>query len=95
MKKITKAKFILFFFLTNLLNSQENLLDQIDDNSEDYAIEISAFKAPKIINSQSTKQSNKDELFLYVAHRFGNINGGIRTLFGLDIENTKIELMYG
>ena len=96
MKKITKAKFILFFFLANLLNSQENLLDQIDDNnSEEYTIEISAFKAPKIINSQSTKQSNKDELFLYVAHRFGNINGGIRTLFGLDIANTKIELMYG
>ena len=37
----------------------------------------------------------KKELYLYVAHRFGSINGGIKTLFGLDIANTKIELLYG
>tara|TARA_B100000609_G_C17207459_1_gene431790 strand:- start:324 stop:1238 length:915 start_codon:yes stop_codon:yes gene_type:complete len=95
MKKIIKVEFILFLIFNNFLFSQDSLLNQIDDNSEEYAIEISAFKAHKIINSQSTKQSNKDELFLYVAHRFGNINDGIRTLFGLDIANTKIELMYG
>ena len=54
-----------------------------------------AFKANKVINGQSTKQSGEKELYLYVAHRFGSIDGGIKTLFGLDIANTKIELLYG
>ena len=79
----------------NFINSQESLLDEIDYNNEDYKIGVSAFKANKVINGQSTKQSGEKELYLYVAHRFGSIDGGIKTLFGLDIANTKIELLYG
>ena len=79
----------------NFINSQESLLDEIDYNNEDYKISVSAFKANKVINGQSTKQSGKKELYLYVAHRFGSIKSGIKTLFGLDIANTKIELLYG
>ena len=30
-----------------------------------------------------------------MSHRFGTVKDGIRTLFGLDYANTKIELMYG
>ena len=93
-----KLNFYLFFLIVLLANSiisQNNLLDEIDYDSEDYKVGLSAFKATKIINGQSTKQSNKKELYLYVAHRFGSINGGLKTLFGLDIANTKIELLYG
>ena len=79
----------------NFINSQESLLDEIDYDNEDFKIGVSAFKANKVINGQSTKQSGEKELYLYVAHRFGSINGGIKTLFGLDIANTKIELLYG
>ena len=98
MIKNNKLNFYLFFLIVLLANSiisQNNLLDEIDYDSEDYKVGLSAFKAPKIINGQSTKQSSKKELYLYVAHRFGSINGGIETLFGLDIANTKIELLYG
>ncbi len=87
--------FILFIFLSNLIISQNDLLDEIDYVNKDYKVGLSAFKAHKIINGQSTKQSSEKELFLYVAHRFGSINGGIKTLFGLDIANTKIEMFYG
>ena len=45
--------------------------------------------------NQSTKQASEKELYLYVSHRFGSIDEGINTLFGLDIANTKIELLYG
>ena len=79
----------------NFINSQESLLDEIDYDNEDFKIGVSAFKANKVINGQSTKQSGEKELYLYVAHRFGSIDGGIKTLFGLDIANTKIELLYG
>ena len=74
--------------------SQTDLLYDID-NEANTEFTISAFKAHKIINNQSTKQSNKGELYLYVSHRFGTVKDGISTLFGLDYANTKIELMYG
>ena len=76
--------------------SQGNLLKELESESENKTSnEISAFKAIKIVNTQSTKQASEKELYLYVSHRFGSVNGGIKTLFGLDIANTKIELLYG
>ena len=93
--KLKFACFLTIILSCNFINSQESLLDEIDYNNEDYKISVSAFKANKVINGQSTKQSGKKELYLYVAHRFGSIKSGIKTLFGLDIANTKIELLYG
>lgn len=91
--KTEKIILFIFFIYINCF-SQTDLLYDIDDevNTE---FTISAFKAHKIINNQSTKQSNKGELYLYVSHRFGTVKDGISTLFGLDYANTKIELMYG
>lgn len=98
MKENNNLKLFIFFVIilyANSLISQNSLLEEIDYKNENYKVGLSTFKAHKIINGQSTKQSSKKELFLYVAHRFGSINGGIKTLFGLDIANTKIEMFYG
>jgi hypothetical protein len=97
MRKIRlKTYFIIIaVYFTNFAISQNSLLEEIDYNNKDYKVGLSAFKANKVINGQSTKQSGKKEFYLYIAHRFGSINGGIKTLFGLDIANTKIELLYG
>lgn len=76
--------------------SQENLLEELENKSENKTTnKVSAFKGIKVVNNQSTKQAGEEELYLYVSHRFGSIKGGIKTLFGLDIANTKIELLYG
>ena len=76
--------------------SQENLLQELESQNEYKTTNnFSAFKAIKIVNNQSTKQASEKELYLYVSHRFGSIDEGINTLFGLDIANTKIELLYG
>ena len=76
--------------------SQENLLEELESQNEYKTTNnFSAFKAIKIVNNQSTKQASEKELYLYVSHRFGSIDEGINTLFGLDIANTKIELLYG
>ena len=97
LEKIEVKILILFIliFSFNLINGQNSLLSEIDYDKKDYKVGLSAFKAHKIINGQSTKQSEKKELYLYVAHRFGSIDTGIKTLFGLDIANTKIEMFYG
>ena len=79
MKKKTNYSFYSFFFLFPLFFfSQDSLLDQIEYQNEDYRVSLSAFKAHKIVNGQSTKQSKEKELYLYVAHRFGNISTFIR-----------------
>ena len=91
--KTEKIILFIFFIYINCF-SQTDLLYDIDDEANT-EFTISAFKAHKIINNQSTKQSNKGELYLYVSHRFGTVKDGISTLFGLDYANTKLELMYG
>ena len=88
--------FLIFLLAYSFSFSQGSLLMELEDESENKSSkEISTFKAIKIVNNQSTKQASEKELYLYVSHRFGSINGGIKTLFGLDIANTKIELLYG
>ena len=88
--------FLILLLAYSFSFSQGSLLMELEDESENKSSdEISTFKAIKIINNQSTKQASEKELYLYVSHRFGSINGGIKTLFGLDIANTKIELLYG
>tara|TARA_Y100000385_G_scaffold66310_2_gene65935 strand:+ start:908 stop:1762 length:855 start_codon:yes stop_codon:yes gene_type:complete len=90
-----------FFFAIPLLFgcfafSQNPLLDEITLESDyENTFEMPAFKAMKVVNNQSTKLAGKGDLFLYVGHRFGAIKGGIRSLFGLDYANTKIEMLYG
>ena len=88
--------FLILLLAYSFSFSQESLLMKLENESENKSSDkISTFKAIKIINNQSTKQASEKELYLYVSHRFGSINGGIKTLFGLDIANTKIELLYG
>ena len=88
--------FLILLLAYSFSFSQGSLLTELEDESENKSSnEISTFKAIKIVNNQSTKQASEKELYLYVSHRFGSINGGIKTLFGLDIANTKIELLYG
>ena len=43
---------------------------------------------------QSTKVADKGDLFLIVSHRFGPLKDGFDTFLGLDLANTKIELLY-
>ena len=88
--------FLILLLAYSFSFSQGSLLMELEDESE-YKLskEISTFKAIKIVNNQSTKQASEKELYLYISHRFGSINGGVKTLFGLDIANTKIELLYG
>jgi len=91
--KTEKITLFIFFIYLNCF-TQADLLYDIDGEANT-EFTISAFKAHKIINNQSTKQSNKGELYLYVSHRFGTVKDGISTLFGLDYANTKIELLFG
>ena len=80
-------------FLT--FGQEDDLLGEIDDATKgQIAFELPAFKTLKIGNMQSTKVAEKGDLYLIVSHRFGALEDGLDTFFGLDNANTRIELLY-
>lgn len=84
---------VLFLFGTQI-KAQENLLDSLDTEQKDHTI-YTAFKGLQIVNLQSTKMIAMRDLYFVVSHRFGSLNDGINTFFGLDNANTKIGAIYG
>ena len=92
-----KLKFILLivFCFPILAFSQDDLLGEIDTDSvtDDYVSAV--FKSLKIVNFESTKLQAKGELLLNVSHRFGSIENGFDTFFGLDDAVTRIQFIYG
>lgn len=82
------------FFLAQFANAQDDLLSQIDSTDTNAKV-VSAFKAMKIVNLESTKLAAKKDLYLVIAHRFGSIKEDIEGFFGLDNAVTQIKFTYG
>jgi len=78
-----------------LVISQEDLFSEIDTDSTEIQYISAAFKGLKIVNFESTKLVAKKELTLIVSHRFGSIENGIDSFFGLDDAVTRINFVYG
>lgn len=79
-----------------VMQAQDDLLDELDKETKpETQFELPAFKAMKIGNLQSTKVADKGDLYMYVSHRFGTLQNGLKTFFGFDDANTKIQLVYG
>lgn len=84
-----------YFSVVNLATAQNDLLSELISESSDNTFESPAFKAFKIGNLQSTKVAAKGDLYMYVSHRFGSLDKGVNTFYGLDEANTKIQMIYG
>lgn len=91
MKKITLLLLIVPFFVF----SQDDLLNELDSDSEVDNRVTSVFKSLKVVNFESTKLANKKDFYLIVAHRFGSVQNGIDDFFGLDQSVTQIKFIYG
>ncbi|MCH4552470.1 DUF5777 family beta-barrel protein [Aestuariibaculum lutulentum] len=89
-----KHLLIFLFCIPILVYAQDDLLDEIDtDESSQYA--TAAFKGLKIVNFESTKLVAKGEFTFVVAHRFGSLENGIDTFFGLDDAVTRLNFIFG
>jgi predicted porin len=75
--------------------AQDDLLDELETDATPQSFVSPAFKAMRIMNVQSTKVAAKGDFYLYVSHRFGSLEEGLTTFFGLDNANTRIQLVYG
>ena len=86
--------FCAFLFSISSLSAQDDLLDELNENTQDSSYEMPAFKAMKIGNLQSTKMADQGDFCLIVSHRFGPLKDGFDTFLGLDEASTKIQLLY-
>ena len=90
-----KNIFILIFLCPFLIIAQDDLLDEIDIETTDNQFSTAAFKGLKIVNFESTKLVAKQELTLIVSHRFGSVENGFDSFFGLDDAVTRLNFVYG
>lgn len=86
---------ILFLVFPILMYCQDDLLKEIDNDSLDPQYAEAAFKGLKIVNFESTKLAGKKELLFIVSHRFGSIEDGFDTFFGLDNAVTRLNFVFG
>ena len=90
-----KYSFFVFMFSTLIMFSQDDLLNEIDTDSAYINYSTASFKGLKIINFESTKLVAKHEFTLIVAHRFGSIENGFDSFFGLDDAVTRLNFVFG
>lgn len=92
---MTKTFFFLSMLASGLAFAQEDLLKDIDTIKTNTEISQPAFKALQIVTGQSTKLPSKNEWYIVVAHRFGDVSRGFKDFFGLDNASTKLGVIYG
>lgn len=92
-----RYSFILVMLLSCLISmaQEDDLLSEIDTDSIGDQYATAAFKGLKIVNFESTKLVAKKELTLIVSHRFGSIENGFDSFFGLDDAVTRLNFVYG
>ena len=86
---------IIFLCFTYFGFAQDDLLSEIDVESESSTAVSSVFKGLKIINFESTKLVAKGGFYFVVSHRFGSVKNGFQNLFGLDEAVTHLNFIYG
>lgn len=93
---MTKTLLFLSMFITGFAFAQDDLLKDIDTiQAKTPDTEQPAFKALQIVTGQSTKLPAKNEWYIVVAHRFGDVSKGFKDFFGLDDASTKLGVIYG
>jgi|SRR5688572_1631163 len=88
------ARIFSLLLLVQVAYGQDDLLKELDQDSENNYT-FATFKGSRIINGQSVETRRKGELEFIFSHRFGLVNGGAYTLWGLDESVTRLGLEYG
>ena len=87
--------FFTFIWIGCLTFAQDDLLSEIDIDTDIQTEVSSVFKGLKVINFESTKMVPKRGFYFVVSHRFGSVKSGFKTLFGLDEAVTHLNFIYG
>lgn len=103
MKHIFSLSFVLFTVFFYQLSAQDiDDLDALLDSelakepaSDRVEYATSAFKTSRIINLHSNEKVAPGALEFRIEHRFGSVNNGFETLYGLDGANVRVALELG
>jgi Membrane bound beta barrel domain (DUF5777) len=82
-------------FLATIAYSQDDLLNSLDTNQTPENYSTATFKALQLVTLQTTKMPAKKEFYFVVSHRFGSVENGLDSFFGLDNATTKLGGIYG
>lgn len=86
---------ILFLaFLQPVIGQDDNLLESMG-NDEGIEYTTASFKTNRVINLHSLENTAAGVLDFKINHRFGDLQGGIYNLFGLDNASMRISFDYG
>ena len=75
--------------------AQEDLMSELEKNSEEPAYVAQAFKGSRLVNGHTVETLGEGTLEFIFSHRFGRMNGGLYELFGLDDAYVRLGLEYG
>lgn len=89
-----KRLIVLFCCIPLFCFPQDDLLGEIDTDSVPNPV-MAVFKSLKIVNFESTKLVGHKGLLFNVSHRFGSVENGFDTFFGLDDAVTRLQFIYG
>ncbi len=79
-----------------LASGQElDMLSEIEDETPEVNYTTAIFKTNRIINAASLENTAKGVLDIKISHRFGPVNDGFETFFGLDNASTRLGASYG
>jgi hypothetical protein len=83
------------FLLPLFASAQNDLLGELEKNTEAPAYIAQTFKGSRLVNGHTVETTGAGTLEFIFAHRFGRLNGGAYELFGLDDAFVRIGLEYG
>jgi hypothetical protein len=87
---------VLLLAMVSVVQAQDDLLDALQqDEPEERYYTLATFKGSRLINGHSVEMRKRKELDFIISHRFGRLNSGVYTLFGLDESNVRLGLEYG
>ena len=94
MKKIIAISFS--FISSTVLFAQDDLMKELEASQQPEITYIGqTFKGTRIINGQSVETKPKGALEFIFSHRFGRVNSGSYTLWGLDDAFVRLGFEYG
>jgi hypothetical protein len=76
---------ILFLLSSAVLSAQEEEKNYTENS----------FQGSRFVNEQSANITEKGKLLMFIQHRFGEIDGGLYQLFGLDQATLRLGFEYG
>ncbi len=86
----------LLFLVKFAAIAQDDPMDILNKNTKPTTtVATATFKSTRVINGQSVETMAKKHLDFRIAHRFGALNGGPYTYFGMDQATMRMSFEYG